>query len=313
MNSSLIIHHSKDLDGFGSACLIIEKLINIDKTHTKQQIKTFPVDANSYNFNNIISSIDNTKDVYILDFCLTLNEMLEIQSKCHNLIFIDHHISSNEISQKLKEYNNTIVVFDCSNERYSACGLVYSYYFNNYPPNYLVDAINYSDILKSTNEFTRSIISFLSIIPWKNYNVLREILFREQLNNIKISKELINIIGKMKVINNEKYIETLIIGNVGTIGEYNGIKCFIINNTNGSINSEMLNKSLYKHNVKLAISYSDILNENKRIFSLRSIDVNSYDIAKLYNGGGHEYAAGFSMSLNDGVKFVNKIINSTNA
>jgi oligoribonuclease NrnB/cAMP/cGMP phosphodiesterase (DHH superfamily) len=64
--------------------------------------------------------------------------------------------------------------------------------------------------------------------------------------------------------------------------------------------SETLNRVLKeKPDAPFAASYFDIIEEQKRVFSLRSEDrrVDVSKIAKLYGGGGHRNAAGFSVPI----------------
>ncbi len=308
MNNYVIIHHSKDLDGYGSAVLVLKYLINnfnIEKKH----IKTFPVDYNSYNFNNIIKHINKDTIVYVLDFCLKEHEMNNICEICQKLIFCDHHIKSKDIIDNLN-YENIEKIFNFENEKYSACGLIYEYLFKeNFENNYLVESINNSDIWKFNKDYFKPIISFICSLTWKDYDLLRKLIFDKTLYDQLFTKEQMFVLGKTFSISYEKYIESLISGESGFITTYNNHKCFVINNTNGSINSEMLNKALYKYNLDIAISYSDILKtEMKRVFSLRSIEIDVCEIASKFGGGGHVKASGFDMPLKKGIEFIDELI-----
>lgn len=308
MTNYVVIHHSKDLDGYTSAVIIIEFLCN-KLNVAKDNIKTFPVDYNNYDFANIIESINQDTIVYIADFCFEKNEMNEIVNKAKLTYIIDHHSKTKTILSSI-DNSKMIIVYNPENVKYSACGLAYEFFFKkSIEDNYIIECINNMDIWNFSKSYCTSVVSFVNSLPWKNYNVLRNLVFHSKINDYYIPRELIELLGETFSNSYEKQIELIISSDSGVIVEFEGYKCFLINNNNGAINSEMLNKSIRKYNVDIAMSYRDVLGDKpRRFFSLRSIDVDVNYIALKYGGGGHHSAAGFCLSLEDGIKLVNELV-----
>jgi len=334
---AIIIHHSSDLDGYGSAVTAIEWL---NQKFNNVFIHTIPINYNCYDINNIIQTIKEktinatlTDKIYIfiLDFSLRYDELVELDKLCDRLCWIDHHEQAQEIYDEFikyvrdkKDVNKYNIVFRPSYKndpnRLGAAGLTFQSLFPDAPttPQILL-AIAYHDVWRFDHKYIRPLISFVQILPWKNYHFLRKLIFKERIDGInQHGPELLNILitfGKLLETFREKQIQSVM--KYFSFGQYNGYNIAVLNHTNSTITSDLLNMILNLHKeLDFSISYFDNLRDGLRTFSLRSLDesVNVGEIAKNIaekygmNGGGHPTAAGFSCPIDDGINLVNNFL-----
>jgi nanoRNase/pAp phosphatase (c-di-AMP/oligoRNAs hydrolase) len=333
---AIIIHHNSDLDGYGSAVTAIEWLC---KRFDNTFIHTIPINYNSYNIDDIVNKIEtktsNKKPddkifIFLLDFSLQFDELVKIEKLCNRLIWIDHHEQAQSIVDEFKNYiktkNNktkyTITFYPSYKNdpnRIGAAGLTYQTLFPDAltVPQILL-AIAYHDVWRFSYKYIRPLISFIQILPWKNYYFLRKLIFEEKIDGLEQKgAELLNILcnfGKLLETFREKQIQSMM--KYFSFGKFENYNVAVLNNTNSTLTSDLLNTILNIHNdLDFSISYFDNLRDNLRVFSLRSLngDVNVGKIAKQVatkfemNGGGHNTAAGFACPLQDGVELIKSL------
>ncbi len=335
MVEALIIHHSSDIDGYGSASVAIQFLEN-QKFYIKT--KTVPINYNVYDFNRIKKIILDIKQknylwVFIVDFSLSSDETKWIIDNCDKLFWCDHHSSDElistieEVQQYLVENNqkiyqtavindrrkNYFFKFDLNrdNPEKAAILLTYEMLFPNDPPNKYVQYISNLDLWKLDEIKIVNFREFIHKLPWKNYKKLKHFIFNGTIHKSKIPKEvvdeLIDVFGSTFLSKKKQQIEK--ISSRFVFGKFHNYTCCVINNTNSEINSELLNY-MCMNGVDIAMSYYDDLINDVRGFSLRTMrdDINLTEIASSLNGGGHKKASGFSLPLEKGIKLVNEII-----
>ena len=335
MVTALIIHHSSDLDGYGSACVAIQYLES-QKFYIKT--KTIPINYNIYDFNRIKNIIKEIKKdgylwVFILDFSLSENETKWIIDNCDKLFWADHHPPIIPVVKSVKKYlidnkqtihktsvlndrrKNYFFNFDLNEENptKAAILLIHEMLYPNKKENKFIRFINNLDLWKMDSIEIVHFREFIHKLPWKNYKVLKHFIFNHSIFKTEIPKEiveeLIDVFGSVFLAKKKEQIKKA--KNRFIEGRYKNYKVCIINNTNSEINNELLNSMCVEDKYDFAISYFDNLVNNLRGFSIRTMrdDIKVNEIAKKYNGGGHKKSSGFSLKLEDGIDFVNKLIN----
>ncbi len=315
----IVFTHLKDMDGW--VCeLIAKKFIEniFFKLYNKNKIIYHPINYTEYNFENIKKLYNNDNCLTIIaDFTFKKNEMIWIFNNTNQLIYADHHESAIYIYDDLltyaikKKYNiarhyndhsKLIVAFDKHNLT-AGCYLLYNLLFNS----------NIPEIIKY--------ISNADVGIYKNINEQYIMSYLKNTNNINILNNLIFNVPSTNLLNDIKYHGELIYWNY--IKRYNSDKKTAITTTfHGeklaliaiSRQSGYLSFLLYNLAIEIAgfsMTYYDNLSNQTRHFSLRSNnDVDVSKIAKIYGGGGHKNSAGFIISLQNGVKLINKILNN---
>ena len=334
MITSLIIHHSADLDGYGSAAVAINYLES-QKFYIKT--KTIPINYNVYNFEKIKEIIDEINSqsylwIFVLDFSLSTEEMKWMIDNCNKFFWCDHHPTVQDTVENVtnyiksngeKIYNRAVINnrkknyffnFNFDNDK-AAILLTHEMLYNTEANNY-IKYISNLDLWKIDDPNIIYFREFIHSFPWKNYKRLKQFIFTGKLDkNSTASKEemeqLIQLVGRVFIEKKKEQIDK--IKTRFKSGKLENYKICIINNTNAEINSEMLNQ-MCQQGYDVAISYFDDLVNNVRGFSLRSVEDNIIvnKIAKKYGGGGHPKAAGFSLSIDEGHEFVKKMIGRRN-
>jgi len=327
--NALILHHSSDLDGYGSAVVALKFLKEQNDYIDSIQI---PVNYNSYDFKSIQNTIYNLQKlgevwIFVLDFSFEEKEMEWLIEKSSKLFWCDHHPTIqkrvNNIREKLitknidifnnfNQYGEQKLFFNFDfNNKQAAIALTWYLLFSNEPIPTFIKHINNADLWKFDDPKTIYFKEFVYSLEWKNYKFLTDLLFNnyltERFNNEEYSLEyIIDDIGKLLSKSKKRQIKSKQKHFIkGYIENYSAC---IINNTNNEINSDVLNYMCKEHNFDISLSYFDDLVNNKKIFSIRSIkeNIDVGLIAKKFNGGGHKKAAGFSLSLSDGNIFLQK-------
>ena len=121
----VVIYHGNCYDGFASAWVAHKKFGN--RASYIPQV---------YGGNKIIDKL-NGKEVYIIDFSYSKEEMLELEKKTKKLVVIDHHLSSELSIKSLKEYYFS---YD-----HSGCYLAWEYFFKDKDVPVLVKYISDND------------------------------------------------------------------------------------------------------------------------------------------------------------------------
>ena len=89
------LYHGVDIDGYLSAAIV--------KNYVGDDIEMIPMSHGQKT-----PDLTDYSTIYIVDFCLSREEMLQLNST-KNLIWIDHHTSSLELMQgeEIKGFQNT--------------------------------------------------------------------------------------------------------------------------------------------------------------------------------------------------------------
>jgi oligoribonuclease NrnB/cAMP/cGMP phosphodiesterase (DHH superfamily) len=265
----LCIYHANCADGLAAAWVVKDAHSSDDVT-LHEGVYGEPTPG--------ISSFDR---VYIVDFSYDETTMHGLAVVAKSLVWIDHHKSAQPLVGSLSRLSNVDVLFSLE---HSGCGLAWQYFHGGNQPPRLIEVIEDRDLWQFNIEHTKEITAGLFSYPhdmatydllMKNQNDELEHLRRDgvalvrnhnkQVDQFLKFKHVMYIGGFQVPVANVPYVFASDAGHVMALG------CMFA-----------------------ATYWCDGEHFN---FSLRSdkcgTDVSQ--IAKLYGGGGHKHAAGFSV------------------
>ena len=243
---------------------------------------------------------DLTKDdqVYILDFSYSRDICIDIRSRVEKLVILDHHESAKHELECLPYAH-----FDMTK---SGALLAWEYFFPGTEAPWVCRLVNDRDLWKFEHgDKTRALEAYLRINAiksnWEKWDNLvfdelhTALCIKEGMAYIKYERE--TIANFVRNPSNVKTIKVNIDGEVYSCAVYEGM---------GILHSELAEYIYTNCNIDFTMEWR-IKDLDTLVFSLRSKKINVSKLAKSLGGGGHKAAAGFSMSLEKGFKFVNDI------
>lgn len=226
-------------------------------------------------------------DIYILDFSYSPTVIINAAKTANSITLIDHHKSAQEEHDQYWATNampsNVNIFFDQS---HSGCVLAWKHFFPNNPVPELLNIIEDHDLWRFRYPNTKAVMCALhSKIPFKIQN-LSKLFGNASLNKIER-------IGRLLLEQRNSSIARLISKKHRIqFGTSTGLA------VNGPPEfSNELGHELAKESKSFGATYQYDGESKKWWFAIRS--TGDYDvsiIAKLYGGGGHKNAAGFSLS-----------------
>jgi len=278
--NTLVLYHDNCLDGLGSAAIAYSKL--------GDDADYIPVQYSQYN--KLQEQLKDTKYVaiYMLDFCFTHKEMIDLLNYCAHMYIFDHHEGAKGTLKLLENYSENI------HTRYhvdkSGVGITWDYF---YPEDELMPILAHiqdRDLwrfeLDETKEICEALYSRL-IIPWDIKAWAKIIMWSLESYGYFELKQAGDILVKHK----QQRVDSIIASEI-----CEDTADYIIVNAPSDIASELGNAIANKFSKPALIwSYNSVL--GKHIFSVRSNDscsITALEIAKNNGGGGHKHAAGFT-------------------
>ena len=296
-----IIYHKNCIDGF-SGFFLFKRL----KLSSKDAI-IYPDVPSAKNIPPMISN----KNVIIIDVAYSMDILEKIFALAKNVLFIDHHITTLDYVNVLAKKYNQKVYF---NEKYSAAGLVWKYFYPKQKMPRFVRYIQDNDIgawkLKYTKEFINAIQVHYKLDPsqknihdWENlfdsYETKKLIKlgihyqkYKNYLLDQNIKRYSLEQFPSERLLNDNLSLKNLI----GEIGKY---KVALYNGgcpTASSLGEQAMNTV----DCDFAFIWNLNLEKKDIIVSLRSKE-NGVDVSKIaecFGGGGHHGASAFSFSIN---------------
>ena len=268
MARPLVIYHANCLDGFGAASVIFRHFRKGDDA---------PCDffAASYGRNPPDAS---GRDLYIVDFSYSRQEMAALCRESKSVTVIDHHLTAvHELAGLDKEQDNLSLVLDMEKS-----GAVLAWeYFNPEPVPSLLLHIQDRDLWRFELADTNDLYAALSARPY-DFRDWAELIARRDLppELLAEGRSINRYRRKMIDLHRDKAV-------MATIAGYNVpmVNCY------EDIASDLLAELAVGH--PFAAGYQD--QGRLRKWSLRSApdgaDVAA--VAELFGGGGHPHAAGF--------------------
>lgn len=319
MNTKKLIVRHIDNDGLCAGRIVYDALIKSGVEDAN--IIGVPAVPDSV-FETIIDSIkkNGTADIFLVDLSITMEELNKIPSDC-NLIWIDHHVQSIDVMNELNDkfayetheylglkfaqpcYKLGNVVMYAANNA-SAARLCWDVLFGGDAP-YVVDLISDHDIFRhemvdSIRFFNGSTLLDLRYLKSETWDKLVTHPDETFINKVITDGDLV-----MKV---NKKVYSSIMRNAfefqfrfERIDEKNA--CFIKSNTFSGIavnsgygNSFIFGDEYEKHDLAVVFRFTTNKEYSYTLYSAnRKFCV---DIAEIFGGGGHPYAAGFNMPYN---------------
>lgn len=273
MKKPICIYHKNCLDGFGAAWAVWHKFGDDYEYHAAGYSDEPPE--------------HNNREVLIVDFSYKKPVIEQMMANGSVITIIDHHKTAEADLMPLLAGEDPPPhgfdgIFDMSK---SGAMLTWEWLHRGKEPPGLIKYIQDRDLWKFELDGTREIISALSSYPFdfKTWDALMlnhapVDLYREGVTiSRKYKKDLADVLGGEP--------RRLVIG---------GIEVPVVN-THPMFFSDIGHE--LSRNAPFAACYMD--KQNSRLFSLRSADdgVDVSAIAKFYDGGGHEHAAGFEIPL----------------
>jgi oligoribonuclease NrnB/cAMP/cGMP phosphodiesterase (DHH superfamily) len=262
-NIMLCLYHENCTDGTGAAWAVREwaKENQIEILYQSVQYGDAPP---------VVAGLD----IIIVDFSFPRATLVEMHQKASSLIVIDHHKTA-----KAELAGLDFCIFDMNK---AGCILTWEYFFPNTAPPELFYYLQDRDLWRWELPLSREVNAALRSYP-PLLSVWDEFMTSAGLDKLKAE-------GKAIVRYQQQQIDMALARPI-PMAEIGGYQVPCINCTH--LISELGNELAKGH--PFAALYFDI--EDKRVFSLRSSDEGEdvSKIAKMYGGGGHRNAAGFSI------------------
>jgi oligoribonuclease NrnB/cAMP/cGMP phosphodiesterase (DHH superfamily) len=273
MTDKICIYHGNCADGFTAAWLVNKATTGTEFVAGFYQ--TTPPDVTG-------------KIVYMVDFSYTLEVMKELTYKALRVIHIDHHDTAIRALEEF--YPAKLEKFYSPDNTESGAMLTWRYFWPDIEPPMFVKHIDDRDRwqfkLPGTREIQANVFSY--DYTFENWDMLFNQDVDEQIRE--------GTAIERAQAKNIKELMGVVVRRVNIAG-FN-VPCANIPYMYGSDMCMALAK-----NEPFAVYYYDT--PEGRIFGLRSDQgaIHVGDIAKQFNGGGHEHASGFKVSYADAQKF----------
>ena len=293
-----VIFHKKCPDGFtGFFILHKSKQIHYDAIILPDvpSAKTSP--------NNI-----ENKDIIIIDVAYKYSVLRDIILKSKSVLFIDHHITirddviklENEFRDKFKS------IYD---EKKSGATLTWDYIYPKKPHPYFIDLIEDNDIgkwkLPNIKDFMTGFnVNFNLKLNEENIKKFNQLFKKSTIKNLIKKGKIYNEYKKYLTDENstrisiERFPSEKIYKSYPTIfkkpGQY---KVALYCGSSCPNPTELADKVLKDTGCDFFISWVLNLDREEYVLTMRSINIDVGEIAKLFNGGGHIYAAACSFKM----------------
>ena len=268
----IIVFYHDDLDGFTGAWAAWKKL--------KDKAEYIKLGYDTKNYDFIFQLKD--KEIYMIDYSLKAQEMINLASK-NKVILIDHHFSSKEKANLLPGS-----VFD---DKHSAAFLSWKYFHNGKKTPLIVLYVEDYDIWKFKLPRSKELTAVLNLCNF-NFKVWDKAAKMFQDKNKR--KELIK--RGQAIIDYQKSL----IGDMADKGQevfFEGCDAVAVNSP---ILSSEIGNHIYTKTGKIGIVWSYKGKKAPKIHvSLRGDGkINLSELANKFGGGGHKAAAGFAIEGN---------------
>ena len=274
----IVIYHKHCQDGFGAAYAAYRKFGD-NACYIPCNDRVIPPEG-------LVN-----KEIYIVDFSYPKEVLLNLQENNKRVVNIDHHISSKEAVESLKEYVFSI--------EHSGSYLAWEYFVSKDVPEF-IKILEIIDLKKDTDHGKADVITYILSKPYtfESYeNLLND--FEDESKMEKIKE-----IGRAQ----NDYLE-LIIGAVISEPDFVEFEGYTIPCINFSLplNEKSIALSeMYAKYPPFAMSYR--YDNGKFKVSLRGngeVDLNL--LASKYGGGGHKSSAGFVIDADYPLSFATQI------
>jgi len=272
--STLVLYHKSCTDGLGSAHAVKEWLWERGELDNAE--------FNTIQYGDPAPDVTGL-DVFIVDFSFSPDVLRRMADSAKSIVMIDHHISAQKDygAPSVTPYpENTIIIFDMDK---AGCILTWEYLFPRTPPPelffYLQDRDLWQWKLPQSKEVSAALRSYKPFL-----NVWDEFMTIAGVEKLKSEGTAILRYQEQQISAAMSQAAQMV-----EIGGYT-VPCVNCTHLISEIGNELARGQPF------AALYFDTV--DKRVFSLRSTDggVDVAEVAKLYGGGGHRNAAGFTVA-----------------
>jgi oligoribonuclease NrnB/cAMP/cGMP phosphodiesterase (DHH superfamily) len=268
---NICFYHANCVDGFGSALVV---------NSTGDNWNCIPIQYGQDPLKMLQGK--EVDKLYVVDFCFNRETILNFKNICTELVIIDHHKTNVETINSLSE-EEIDIVFDLE---HSGAVLTWKYLHpdTTIPP--LLRYIEDRDLWKWELPYSKEVSAGLATLK-KDFGIWNKYLH----DCIALAN-----IGK-PIVNYQNSLVDDLARRAVIITDSEGRKVAKINSS--LFQSELGNHLMQSRDIDYAMIYFDNLEENRRIYSLRSIDTKTdvSVIAKSKGGGGHRNSASYSEIL----------------
>jgi len=267
-------YHSSDLDGKCSAAIVRLKYPDCE---------LFPID---YNDPFPWEDITATDTIVMVDFSLAASDMKYLAEKC-KLVWIDHHATALDAAK--------VIGFEPEGLRKvgdAACELVWDYYFDShYHPTAVIFLGRY-DVWDHSNADVVPFQMGARMYALEPDDSMWKVLLVPPSMNPKETQDLVlKILGEGKIIlEYEKQQNADLCRKHAFEVDWGGLKMIAVNSAKGSAVLDSVVKP--EHDLTCTFSTNSVV-WWVSLYSGKP-DVHCGEIAKMFGGGGHKGAAGFT-------------------
>jgi len=278
-----IFHHC-DPDGWCSAAIVYKW----EKEQGTEGIKCISI---NYPEKIDVSKIKDKEQVYIVDYSVSPENMDELLTKTHSIVWIDHHITAIE---KYENYDKKIE--GIRDIRDAACELTWKYFFPARPMPLSVELIGDYDNWKwNRGDMTREFISGVKLIGSNPKSDKWQFLI-EQDNSITQ-----DLLIQGKAIDQYVTMDNKSACRKAYEVTFEGYKCIALN-ARGK--SSLTFSSIDNGDYDILIVWNYGKSKSGKLYTVslytgKDKDIDVSQICKKYGGGGHAGASGMTLSIED--------------
>lgn len=273
----LVLYHGNCMDGFAGAWVAWKKFGD-EASYLAQERTSIPD-----------IEIFKDKEVYVIDYSFTKEQMLSFEKVSKKFVCLDHHISAKEAVQSLKDY-----VFDTA---YSGSYLAWKFFFPEEKVPLLIEYISDSDT------WTHKLADYedINAYIYRDTEKSSEFLYFEDLSKELSSSEGLDRakrIGKLFREAHEKRVS--IYEKKAELINFEGYDIYAVNAPR-DIRSELGHRLAKKTGL-----FSMIFSYEKGIWKCSLRGVKDFDVSVIaikHGGGGHKNAAAFAMKTEFPIAF----------
>lgn len=261
----LVIYHAGCADGYAAAW-VVSRRFNHDVELLPASYGD-PIPANTRTYG---------RQVFVVDFSYSRVEMDELERNSAQLTVLDHHKTAEENLR-----GAPYATFDMNK---SGCGLAWDYLFPTEERPEFINYVEDRDLWKFELRESREIALYISTVPHttNDFDMLASCDGYEMSVMAQGCKKYVDYmcrdaVQRSKLTRFWDYRARVI------CSAYIGI-------------SEMLNELLLQDDCDIAVGW--YVKDGTMRVSLRSTDVDVSQLARVFGGGGHHRAAGFSVDVN---------------
>ena len=265
----LIIYHAHCPDGFVGAWVARRVYGETAEYIPLKRGQTFPD-----------TELFKDKEVYVIDFSFTIEQIKLIESVASRLVMIDHHLSSREEVESAREHLFML--------EHSGAYLAWLYFFKDEEMPLFIKYVSQGDIYKVTSPDFHTLMPafYARTLTWEHIDEICE-LFASEEGRAKLTEQSALV---------SMYKDKILSASLDSVHwvVLDGVTMPAVNVSLPMDERSDLLRQIYDMYPPVAMSYR--WDDGQWKFSLRSNgDFDCTAIAVKYGGGGHSSSAGFAI------------------